>query len=200
MEPSLRYTSTNTRITPSCCSQVRPTARGVCCSSLRYLCFCFYKTACLVGPRLGDLTAYNLSRKSLNPDKAYGFLIKSRNRMSIAKHDVKKLEKLAASCEDSNKLEFMRVRNLQGRFSRRSGWRSPFNSGMSSSACSSFSKQRFALWREKDSRLHFALQKSCQTRSFPTHWNTARFVQCQCNICREKIFGGGDTDPQNLGF
>ncbi len=32
----------------------------------------------LAGPGLGDLSSYDLSKKSLDPDKAYGFLIKPR--------------------------------------------------------------------------------------------------------------------------
>ena len=51
----------------------------------------------MAGPDLGDLTAYDLSKKSLNPDKAYGFLIKSKNRMRINKQDREKLEKLACN-------------------------------------------------------------------------------------------------------
>ena len=71
----------------------------------------------IAGPELGDLVAYDLSKKSLNPDKAYGFLIKSKNRMKIPKAEREKLEKLACNNNDAasgnnsnnNRLENMRV-------------------------------------------------------------------------------------------
>ena len=73
----------------------------------------------IAGPELGDLVAYDLSKKSLNPDKAYGFLIKSKNRIRIPKAEREKLEKLACNNNDaasgnngnnsSNRLEYMRV-------------------------------------------------------------------------------------------
>ena len=53
----------------------------------------------MAGPDLGDLVAYDLSKKSLNPDKAYGFLIKSKNRMRIPKTDREKLERLACNSD-----------------------------------------------------------------------------------------------------
>ena len=70
----------------------------------------------IAGPELGDLVAYDLSKKSLNPDKAYGFLIKSKNRIRIPKAEREKLEKLACNNNDAsgnnsnnNRLEYMRV-------------------------------------------------------------------------------------------
>ena len=55
----------------------------------------------MAGPDLGDLVAYDLSKKSLNPDKAYGFLIKSKNRMRIPKTEQEKLERLTCNSDAS---------------------------------------------------------------------------------------------------
>ena len=71
----------------------------------------------IAGPELGDLVAYDLSKKSLNPDKAYGFLIKSKNRMRLPKAEREKLDKLACNNNDAssgnrssnNRLEYMHV-------------------------------------------------------------------------------------------
>ena len=68
----------------------------------------------MAGPDMGDLVAFDLSKKSLKPDKAYGFLIKSKNRMRIPKPEREKLEKLACNNDASgnnsnNRLEYMRV-------------------------------------------------------------------------------------------
>ena len=63
----------------------------------------------VAGPDFGDLKAYNLTNKSLNPDKEYGMLIKTKNKMTLPKAERDKLAKLMTDCESANEKKYMRV-------------------------------------------------------------------------------------------
>ena len=65
--------------------------------------------ALTAGPDLGEVKVFDLTKKSLNPDKQYGFLIKAKHTITLPNAEREKLVKMMQSCVGNTEKTEMRV-------------------------------------------------------------------------------------------